>query len=215
MQRIILATLIALVAFVSLPIATEAATRRDSDRYSYREYGRLSSSLRKKIAELDDDPVKHLPIPVALVVRLQDLQKNFGDARDGGDRTHEGLDIMAPHGSYIASPTDAVVTRTGKGESAGTYVYTTGPGGESFRYMHLDRIADGIKSGTELKAGDLIGYVGDTGNAKGGAPHLHLEVREGREATDPYPRLTRTLNTTELLRTLTDVLTELKKDAKD
>ncbi len=150
----------------------------------------ISSSIQKKINNLDDDEVEDLPIPILLAVSLSQLTKNFGDARDGGDRSHEGLDILAPRAAYVVSPTEAVVIRTGKGSSAGTYVYTANPGGETFIYMHLDDIADGIKAGTELEPGDLIGYVGDTGNAKGGVTHLHFEIRDGRKATDPYPRLT-------------------------
>ncbi|MES2994956.1 MAG: M23 family metallopeptidase [Patescibacteria group bacterium] len=211
---------IALALILVAPVPTHAATVYDNDRsyFSREEYrsssSRLSSSLRNKIKKLDDDAVENLPIPIALGVALRNLSKNFGDDRDGGARSHEGLDIMAPRGAYIASPTEAVVTRTGKGSSAGTYVYTMGPGGETFAYMHLDGIADGIKSGSELKAGDLIGYVGDTGNAKGGATHLHFEIREGRKATDPFPRLTREFTSAELIRTLTDVVEELQADLK-
>jgi len=214
---LVFALLIGVTTFA--PYSAEAATIRDSERsYFSRESlssrQGLSSTLRKKIQKLDDDPVEQFPIPIALGVALRNLSKNFGDPRDGGSRTHEGLDIMAPRGAYIASPTDAVVTRTGKGDSAGIYVYTMGPGGETFAYMHLDRIADGVKSGTVLKPGDLIGYVGDTGNAKGGAPHLHFEIREGRKATDPYPRLTREFSSEERIRTLTAILEELKDDLK-
>ena len=159
----------------------ERATSRD----------RYSSATRRAIEKLDDDPVDDMPVPILFGIAPSQLSRNFGDARDGGARTHEGLDIMAPRGAYIVSPTDAVVTRVGEGSSAGKYVYTANPGEETFAYMHLDEIADGLKAGTVLKKGDLIGYVGNTGNAIGGATHLHFEIREGRKATDPFPRLTK------------------------
>lgn len=148
-----------------------------------------SSAIQRKINDLDDDPVEEISIPVLLGVSLKQITSDFGDPRGGGTREHEGQDIIAPRGAYVVSPTDAVVLRTGNGESAGKYVYTANPGDETFVYMHLDDIADGIKAGTVLEPGDLIGYVGDTGNAKGGVTHLHFEIREGREALDPYERL--------------------------
>src|SRR5690606_7271821 len=114
---------------------------------------------------------------------------DFGDPRDGGDREHEGQDILAPRGTPILSPTEAVVLRIGNGSSSGKNVYTANPGGETFVYMHLDEIASDLEEGDRLDTGDLIGYVGNTGNASGGPAHLHFEIREGREAKDPYPRL--------------------------
>lgn len=187
-----------------------------SERYEqYRRASRESRELRSAISKLDDDPVEELPIPVLLGVATRNLSKNFGDARDGGARTHEGLDIMAPMGALVASPTEAVVTRTGEGGSAGIYVYTANPGGETFVYMHLMAIADGVKAGTKLEAGDIIGYVGDTGNAKGGAPHLHFEIRDGREAIDPYPRLAREFTLEERIESLTKLLEVLMEKLED
>ena len=151
-----------------------------------------SGSLRTKIRRLDDDPVDNLFIPILFGVSLDDLYPNFADPRDGGSRLHEGFDILAPNGTPIISPTTAVVTRVGTGASSGRYVSTANPGGESFIYMHLNEVA--VRAGDVLRAGDIIGYVGDTGNAKGGPAHLHLEIRNGRKATDPYPRITKELS---------------------
>lgn len=111
----------------------------------------ITSAAQKAIDALDSEPVQDLPIPVLLGVAVSDLYPNFGDPRDGGTRTHEGEDIMAPKDDYIVSPTDAVVTSVGTGESAGNYVYTANPGSETFAYMHLDKFAPGIKAGTILK----------------------------------------------------------------
>lgn len=166
----------------------------------------VSSGTQRKINDLDDDPVDELPIPILLGVAKANIYSDFGDPRDGGDREHEGQDILAPKGAYIVSPTEAVVIRVGTGDSAGKYVYTANPGGETFAYMHLDDIADGLSSGDELKPGDLIGYVGNTGNAVGGVTHLHFEIRDGREATDPYPRLDREFTTKERMTALEKIL---------
>ncbi|MBY0110558.1 M23 family metallopeptidase [Patescibacteria group bacterium] len=196
------------------PVGVYVSHNDDEDEDEYRSYRRsgYSSSLRRKIDKLDNDPVEEMPIPVVLGVAVRQLQDNFGDPRDGGARTHEGLDIMAPRGAAVASPTEAVVTRTGEGSSSGIYVQTANPGGEIFNYYHLDEIADGIKAGVELKVGDIIGYVGDTGNAKGTSPHLHFEIREGRTATDPLPRLTEEFPDKVRIAVLTDLLEELQKE---
>ncbi|MBP9771926.1 MAG: peptidoglycan DD-metalloendopeptidase family protein [Candidatus Pacebacteria bacterium] len=150
--------------------------------------GRGGSSYRTKINKLDDDEVEDLPIPILFGVTLRVITPNFGDPRDGGSRSHEGLDILAPEGAPIVSPTEAVVIRTGTGSGSGKYVSTANPGGETFVYMHLSEIE--VRAGDELDVGDLIGLVGDTGNATGGPAHLHFEIRDGRKATDPYSRIT-------------------------
>lgn len=147
-----------------------------------------TDDLRKKVSELEGVAVKNLPLPVLVGVELSGITSNFGDIRSGG-RKHEGLDIMAPMGSPIVSPTEAVVLKVGYGASAGYYVYTANPGGEIFAYMHL-KDASPLKAGDELEEGDLIGYVGSTGNAKGSSPHLHFEVRKNGP-TDPFTRITR------------------------
>jgi|GEM_PF-1477925 len=176
-------------------------------------YYRLSSSDNRKIRELDDDPVEEMPIPILTGVAVRNLSKNFGDPRDGGSRNHEGLDIMAPKGAFIVSPTDAVVTSTGSGANSGKYVYTANPGGERFAYMHLDSIE--VKRGDVLEPGDLIGTVGNTGNASGGAPHLHFEIREDRDPSDPYPRLTREFTTKERGEALVKIIKEADNDDVD
>lgn len=165
------------------------------------------SSYRSKINKLDDDKVEKLPIPVLFGVTLGMVWSNFGDPRDGGDREHEGLDIMAPEGAPIVSPTEAVVIRTGDGSGSGKYVTTANPGGESFVYMHLSEIS--VRAGDELDEGDLIGLVGDTGNARGGAPHLHWEIRDGRRATDPFPRITHAFSLEDKIEFLDGVLDDV------
>lgn len=148
----------------------------------------FSNAYRSQIEALGSQAVQNLPVPI-YGIPLSALTRNFGDPRGDGTRSHEGLDIMASNGTPIASPTDAVVTRAGNGSSSGLYVRTANPGGETFVYMHLSKIGEGIVEGKVMKRGDIIGFVGNTGNASGGAAHLHFEIRSGRTATDPYPRL--------------------------
>ncbi|MBP9668923.1 MAG: peptidoglycan DD-metalloendopeptidase family protein [Candidatus Pacebacteria bacterium] len=157
---------------------------------------RYDGAMRDALASLSQQPTPTFPIPVLFGVAVSDLSPNFGDARGNGTRIHEGLDIMAPRGTPIASPTDAIVLRTGNGPSSGLVVYTANPGGETFVYMHLDKIADGVTQGKRIPRGHIIGFVGDTGNAKGAGAHLHFEVRKNG-ATDPLPRLAETFSAAE------------------
>lgn len=169
-------TVFSLLLTGMVPVVAEASHDGERSRYYERE-----------ISRLDEDIVGEFAIPVLFGIELDDITPDFGDPRGGGTRSHEGQDFMAPLGTPIVSPTEAVVTSIGTGPSAGKYVYTRNPGGETFRYMHLDEFGP-IKAGDVLKVGDLIGTVGDTGNAMGVAAHLHFEVREG-SAKDPYPRV--------------------------
>jgi hypothetical protein len=186
---------------LSTPVVTSAQTAtsfRHQDgssetstvrRERIRGYRQQSSEMQAKIQALGSVAVMKFPIPILSGVSLSDISPNFGDPRSGG-RTHEGEDIMAVKGTPIVSPTDAVVLRTGTGSTEGNYVYTANPGGEIFVYMHLDRVGEGVVPGLVLKTGDLIGYVGNTGNASGGAAHLHFEVHTAANVpVDPFPRL--------------------------
>jgi hypothetical protein len=159
---------------------------------------------------LSDNAVDNFAIPVLFGVTFDSLVSDFGDSRGGGTRTHEGQDMRALLGTPIVSPTKAVVTSVGTGESAGNFVYTANPGGESFRYMHLDSVAD-IKRGDKLSVGDFIGTVGDTGNAPDGIYHLHFEVKDkNNEATDPYDRISESeFSLKEKISFLEDILDEV------
>jgi murein DD-endopeptidase MepM/ murein hydrolase activator NlpD len=189
------------------------AIPRESYAQTYsREWRRSSSSLSRKINNLDSDKVTNLPVPILFGITPDNITRNFGDPRSGG-RVHEGLDIMAPRGAPIVTPTEAVVIRVGVGDSAGNYVYTANPGEETFAYMHLDEIAD-INEGDELEKGELIGYVGNTGNASGGATHLHFEIRYDHDATDPYPRLTRIFPLKDKIEYLESILSDADDETK-
>ncbi len=162
---------------------------------------------------LADEVIKTFPIPILFGVELSNIVPDFGDSRGGGTRSHEGQDFHALQGAPIVSPTAAIVLSTGIGDSAGKYVYTANPGGETFRYMHLDYIAD-IKPGDKLAVGDFIGTVGDTGNAPDGVYHLHFEVRDDKNiATDPYLRLDEEpFSVNDKVKFLTGILRDVKDE---
>ncbi len=179
----------AITLLISLLAPSLAFAQMGGSDSDWMNYWRRGSEFQSQIQALGDVAVSSLPIPVLLGVEVNQLTKNFGDPRGGGTRTHEGLDIMAPDGTPVVSPTDAVVINFGNGPDSGLFVRTANPGGEQFVYMHLKEIAKGIQNGAVLKRGEVLGYVGNTGNASGGAPHLHFELRKDG-ATDPYPRFT-------------------------
>lgn len=106
----------------------------------------------------------------------------WGEPRSGG-RKHEGVDMISPRGTTIVAVVDGVATPQ-QNELGGTTIWFTGADGNKYYYAHLDSYAN---LGNVVK-GEVIGYVGDTGNAKFSTPHLHFEIHPlGGPAVDPYP----------------------------
>lgn len=177
-----------------LAVATSSEGAGDSGSYTgsngWNWRSHQSSQIQQEISTLPSTATQSVMMPVLFGVGLSNISPNFGDPRPGG-RTHEGEDIMAERNTPIVSPTPAVVLRVETGVSEGNTVYTANPGGETFVYMHLDHFGEGVVVGTMLQTGSLIGYVGNTGDAAGGATHLHFEIHNAAGApTDPFPRLT-------------------------
>lgn len=130
----------------------------------------------------------------------KDLYDTFEEARGGGERTHEALDIMAPRGTPVLAMVEGPVKKLFESNAGGLTVYQFGPDETyCYYYAHLDRYAEGLFEGKVLKRGELLGYVGSTGNASPDAPHLHLAIfRLGPEKNwwegtpvNPYPILKR------------------------
>jgi murein DD-endopeptidase MepM/ murein hydrolase activator NlpD len=128
---------------------------------------------------------------------LSSIKDNFDQPR-GAERHHEALDIMAPKGTKVLAAADGKVVKLFTSKPGGLTVYQFDPTEKyAYYYAHLDHYADGIKEGMDVKRGDLIGYVGATGNADPNAPHLHFAVFEltpekqwwKGTPVDPYPML--------------------------
>ena len=111
-------------------------------------------------------------------VKASQLSDTFDQPR-GKERHHEALDIMAPKGTKVVAVADGKVAKLFNSKPGGLTVYQFDPSETyAYYYAHLDRYADGIKEGSMIKRGELIGYVGSTGNANPDAPHLHFAVVE-------------------------------------
>jgi murein DD-endopeptidase MepM/ murein hydrolase activator NlpD len=116
---------------------------------------------------------------------------SFGAPRSGG-RRHQGVDMMAPTGTRIFAFTDGVVTRQSNSSLGGISVYMVGSNGAEYYYTHLSGYA--VPTGTRVRAGQLIAYSGQSGNAAFSVPHLHFEIHPGGPGStpvNPYPAVKR------------------------
>lgn len=115
----------------------------------------------------------------------------FGDPRDGGRRKHKGVDIFARRGTPVVAAMDGTVRSVRNRGLGGKQVWLRdNKRGQSLYYAHLD--SQLVAQGTSVKAGDTLGWVGNTGNARNTAPHLHFSIyKRGRGAIDPYPFIAR------------------------
>ena len=137
-----------------------------------------------------------LQIPVA-GVKASSLVDTYSQARGQG-RRHDAIDIMAPRGTSVVAAADGVVMKLFQSVRGGTALYELAPDRRTiYYYAHLDRYAPGIVEGRAIKRGELLGYVGNTGDAGPGNYHLHFEVSTtadprrywGGTPQNPYPLL--------------------------
>jgi peptidoglycan LD-endopeptidase LytH len=129
-------------------------------------------------------------------MRVDGLQGGFNEKR--GDRRHEAVDILAPRSTPIHAVQDGTIAKLFVSRQGGNTIYQYDPSGRlCYYYAHLERYAAGLKDGDAVVQGQVIGYVGTTGNAPPNTPHLHFaifQLGEDRrwwkgEAIDPYPIL--------------------------
>lgn len=139
---------------------------------------------------------RNLELPVRGVQR-QNLQDTFNDARAVG-RRHDAIDIMSPRGTEVLAVDDGTIAKLFTSKAGGLTIYQFDPTQTfSYYYAHLERYASGLAEQQPVRRGQVIGYVGSTGNASENAPHLHFAI--ARLDTDrswwrgdpinPYPLL--------------------------
>ncbi len=118
-----------------------------------------------------------LAIPVA-GVKAEDLVDTFTQARAGGARRHDAIDIMAPRGTPVVAAAPGTVEKIYNSEGGGglTVYVRSDDGRWSYYYAHLDSYAPGLREGQRVERGQMIGRVGSTGNANPEGPHLHFAI---------------------------------------
>lgn len=129
-------------------------------------------------------------------VNASDLRDTFTQARSGG-RRHDAIDILAPRGTPVIAAVDGTIRKLFLSRAGGLTIYEFDTAQRRvYYYAHLDRYAS-IQEGESVRRGDVIGYVGTTGNAPANTPHLHFAVEDlppTKEwwkgiAINPYPLL--------------------------
>ncbi|HWD98366.1 MAG TPA: M23 family metallopeptidase [Bryobacteraceae bacterium] len=133
--------------------------------------------------------------PIAGLKR-SDLRDSFNEFHFG--HRHEALDIMEPRGTPVLAVTDGTIAKLLASKAGGNTIYEfDNPQTYCYYYAHLDRYADNLKEGARISRGQVIGYVGSTGDASPNAPHLHFGMTlagpehkwSGGTPVDPYPVL--------------------------
>jgi murein DD-endopeptidase MepM/ murein hydrolase activator NlpD len=167
---------LALVLLFAVLTLSLAGCHQASVRYNTRYSALLSEPLPKV-----------LPIPVDGVTRDQ-LRNSWGMARDGG-RHHKGIDIFAARNTPIRSVTEGVVELKAMRGLGGRVVYVVGPGGYRHYYAHLEEFGPQAE-GDWVELGEVIGYVGNSGNAAVSSTHLHYGIyTSAGRAVNPFTYL--------------------------
>lgn len=131
-------------------------------------------------------------------VRREQLSDTWGQSRAGGQRAHEAIDIMARRGTPVLAAAAGMVEKLFVSVRGGTTIYVRSPDRRMiYYYAHLDRYAAGLAERQEVRSGQVIAYVGSSGDASPDAPHLHFGVSKARPddgwwqgvPTNPYPLL--------------------------
>ena len=172
---------------------TSAAVIEFQRREGLSVTGKVTDATAAKLG-LDKAPAPTAPDPTTVQLEVFPVQGRcyYGDSWGyprGGGRTHLGVDIIAPAGKLLYAVADGTITKIYAdypGSLSGNGVRLTMADGTYFFYAHMTGIGDGIALGVPVKAGQIVGTVGSTGNS--GTPHLHFEVHpKGGAAVNPYP----------------------------
>jgi murein DD-endopeptidase MepM/ murein hydrolase activator NlpD len=141
-----------------------------------------SAPARDVMADLEYLRARRLMVPVD-GIRPADVRDSY-DARRGGGRRHNALDILAPRGTAVLAAADGRILKIRENDAGGLTVYAVD--GEErfvFYYAHLDRYRDGLREGDDVVQGEVLGYVGTSGNAPKNTPHLHFQIMRYEDRT--------------------------------
>lgn len=146
------------------------------------------------LAQVPPPEIQHLPLAD---LKEKEIRDTFTEGRSEG-RTHEAIDLLAPRGTPVHAVVDGTIEKLFFSRYGGITIYQFDAQRQyAYYYAHLDRYPEGLAEKQRVKAGDVIGYVGTTGNAPPGTPHLHFTIfRLGPEkqwwkgdAVNPYSLL--------------------------
>lgn len=154
-------------------------TEAEAARYAMR--ARYAQVLPAYLAVVGPEPVDRFVMPVDGLL-VSDVANTFG--ADRGNRPHDGLDMFAPRHTPVRAAAPGFVYRIDDLSLGGLSVTIVGDGGLRFFYTHFEAVPDDLLEGQRVEVGDLIGYVGNSGNAATTPTHLHFGVYRG-EADDP------------------------------
>lgn len=172
----------------------ERRAREEAERKAREEEARRQAALKAATTTTTAAPTTtetttpppsgSMVCPVNGAVSFTDT---WGAPRSGG-RTHKGVDMLASRGTPLVAIESGTIKRMGNGGLGGITVYITGNSGDLYYYAHLDGWAAGLTTGQSVTVGDLIGYVGNSGNARYTVTHLHFEYHPGGgSAVNPTP----------------------------
>lgn len=140
-------------------------------------------------------PSSRLRVPID-GADIEAWKNGFDERRDGGQRGHEAIDILSPRNTPVHAVAAGTIAKIFESKAGGHTVYQLDAGGRlCYYYAHLERYADGLHEGQAVAQGDVVGFVGTSGNAPPTTPHLHFAVFELNDqkrwwkgvAIDPYP----------------------------
>jgi murein DD-endopeptidase MepM/ murein hydrolase activator NlpD len=150
---------------------------------------RRAGTARAAAAVGAADPVLASPgtEPVFPVAAPTTFSDDWLQSRGGG-RLHEGIDLVSTMGAPLVATVSGTILRPGNTPRSGIRLWIRGNNGDEYFYCHLSRFASNVRDGLPVKAGDVVGYVGMTGDAQGTVPHLHFEIHPGGGGPiRPYP----------------------------
>ena len=129
------------------------------------------------VATTGDVPRSRLRTPID-GVSVESFKGGFAERR-GSERAHEAVDILSPRNTPVHAVESGTIAKLFFSKAGGITIYQFDPTGRlCYYYAHLERYADGLQEGQAVSQGDVIGYVGTSGNAPPGTPHLHFAVFE-------------------------------------
>lgn len=161
--------------FVLAAVAAAAPQSAQAQRLLGRPVASASSGLVASRSIESRESSSLLPVPVEGISRGQ-LRDTYNQSRSEG-RTHHAIDIHAPLGTPVIAVADGTIRKLHSGARGGLAIYLLDDDGTTrYYYAHLDGYAQGLREGQRVERGEVIGYVGDTGNAQRGDYHLHFSV---------------------------------------